>query len=68
MPTKFGTAAFFAAGFASADALLAGAADVFGLATPDGLAVPVGWQATMPTVAAQSRAAEMMRVRTDSPE
>jgi hypothetical protein len=68
MPTKFGTVAFFAAGFALAGALLAGAADVFGLATPDGLGLVVGSQATTLKVAAQSRAAEMMRVRTDSPE
>jgi hypothetical protein len=61
--------AFSAAGLASVGALLVGAAGVDGLATPDGLAVSVGWQATMLTVAAQqSRAAEMMRVRTDSPE
>jgi hypothetical protein len=66
---KFGTDAFFAsAGVASAGALLVGAADVFGLATPDGLGLVVGSQATMATVAAQSRAAERMRVRTDSPE
>ncbi|GGW56870.1 hypothetical protein GCM10010503_37630 [Streptomyces lucensis JCM 4490] len=65
MPTKFGTDFFPPAGLLSfVGAALALVADG---ALPLGLAASVGWQATTPAPAAQSRTALMMWLRMDPP-